>query len=84
MKNLWKLASASKINYLIVIRTLPLVSILSYSLLLLLILLDDDNRIVLQPIGDIENCQDDFVNASYIDVSQHYFEAPKIILMLFQ
>ena len=30
---------------------------------------DDDNRIVLKPIGDLSDCQRDYINASYIDVS---------------
>ena len=30
---------------------------------------DDDNRIVLQPISGHSDCQKDYINASYIDVS---------------
>ena len=30
---------------------------------------DDDNRIILKPIGDLSDCQHDYINASYIDVS---------------
>ena len=32
-------------------------------------LLDNCNRIILQPMDDIEDCQRDYVNASFIDVS---------------
>ena len=34
-----------------------------------LCLLDDDNRIVLQPLGESKDCQGDYINACYIDVS---------------
>ena len=30
---------------------------------------DDDNRILLKPIGDLSDCQRDYINASYVDVS---------------
>ena len=30
---------------------------------------DDDNRIVLKPLTDINDCQRDYINACYIDVS---------------
>ncbi len=30
---------------------------------------DDDNRIVLQPISGQEDCQSDYINACYVDVS---------------
>ena len=32
---------------------------------------DDDNRIVLQPISGREDCQSDYINACYVDVSVH-------------
>jgi hypothetical protein len=34
-----------------------------------LCLLDDDNRIVLQPLAESKDCQGDYINACYIDVS---------------
>ncbi len=30
---------------------------------------DDDNRIVLQPMSGQEDCQSDYINACYVDVS---------------
>jgi len=30
---------------------------------------DDDNRVVLRPLEGHEDCQSDYVNASYVDVS---------------
>ena len=30
---------------------------------------DDDNRIVLKPIADADDCQRDYINACYVDVS---------------
>ncbi len=30
---------------------------------------DDDNRIVLQPLSGQEDCQSDYINACYVDVS---------------
>ena len=39
------------------------------SIYLLLCVLDDDNRIVLQPLGESKDCQGDYINACYIDVS---------------
>ena len=38
------------------------------------LLTDDDNRIVLQPIGGHNSCQNDFINASYIDVGLTSYE----------
>ena len=35
----------------------------------LLLISDDDNRIVLQPIRGRSDCQNDYINACYIDVS---------------
>ena len=34
--------------------------------------LDDDNRVVLLPIGDHSDCQRPFVNASYVDVRERH------------
>ena len=31
---------------------------------------DDDNRVVLRPLEGHEDCQSDYINASYVDVSQ--------------
>lgn len=31
----------------------------------------DDNRVALKAIGSREDCQHDYINASYIDVSHH-------------
>ena len=31
---------------------------------------DDDNRIILRPLEDLVDCQRDFINASYVDVSE--------------
>ena len=33
------------------------------------LLTDDDNRVVLRPLEGHEDCQSDYVNASYVDVS---------------
>ena len=30
---------------------------------------DDDNRVVLNPLEGHEDCQSDYINASYVDVS---------------
>ena len=30
---------------------------------------DDDNRIVLKPLADVSDCQRDYINACYVDVS---------------
>ena len=30
---------------------------------------DDDNRIVLKPLADASDCQRDYINACYVDVS---------------
>ena len=30
---------------------------------------DDDNRVVLRPLEGHEDCQSDYINASYVDVS---------------
>ena len=30
---------------------------------------DDDNRIALKPIPEAEDCQKDYINACYVDVS---------------
>ena len=32
-------------------------------------LIDDDNRIILNPIPGQQDCQNDYINASYLDVS---------------
>lgn len=34
---------------------------------------DDDNRIILEPMSDIQNCQGDYINACYVDVSKSMF-----------
>ena len=36
---------------------------------------DDDNRIVLKPLPEAEDCQGDYINACYVDVSyaNNYF-----------
>ena len=33
------------------------------------LLTDDDNRVVLRPLEGHEDCQSDYINASYVDVS---------------
>ena len=33
---------------------------------------DDDNRIVLKPLTDASDCQRDYINACYVDVSSVY------------
>ena len=38
---------------------------------LCLCLLDDDNRIVLQPLAESKDCQGDYINACYMDVSTY-------------
>ena len=38
-------------------------------MLLLCVLADDDNRIALKPLTEAEDCQGDYINACYIDVS---------------
>ena len=30
---------------------------------------DDDNRIALKPLDDVSDCQRDYINACYVDVS---------------
>ena len=30
---------------------------------------DDDNRVLLEPIGDYPDCQNEYINACYVDVS---------------
>ena len=30
---------------------------------------DDDNRIALKPLADVSDCQRDYINACYVDVS---------------
>ena len=30
---------------------------------------DDNNRIVLKPLPDVSDCQRDYINACYVDVS---------------
>ena len=30
---------------------------------------DDDNRITLEPLPDTPDCQEDYINACYVDVS---------------
>ena len=32
-------------------------------------LLDDDNRVTLKPLSEYSDCQRDYINASYVDVS---------------
>ena len=33
---------------------------------------DDDNRVKLKSLSGREDCQHDYINASYVDVSVHY------------
>ena len=34
-----------------------------------ILLIDDDNRILLKPVGAIMDCESDYINTSYIHVS---------------
>ena len=38
------------------------------------LLTDDDNRVVLRPLEGHEDCQSDYINASYVDVSHLFHE----------
>ena len=40
---------------------------------LIIICADDDNRIPLQPLSESKDCQGDYINACYIDVSRSPF-----------
>ena len=31
-------------------------------------MIDDDNRIILKPLPEFEDCQGDYINACYVDV----------------
>ena len=35
----------------------------------IILTVDDDNKIPLQPIPDTPDCQEDYINACYVDVS---------------
>ena len=37
-----------------------------------IIFIDDDNRIKLKPVGGRADCQRDYINASYVNVSLSY------------
>ena len=34
---------------------------------------DDDHQVLLQPLGTHDDCQTDYINASYIDVCQYIY-----------
>ena len=41
-------------------------------LVTLIVSADDDNRIALKPLADVSDCQRDYINACYVDVSLSY------------
>ena len=45
--------------------------------------LDDDNRIALKPLGDVSDCQRDYINACYVDVSLFLHVQVACILYMF-
>ena len=43
-----------------------------HSLSVILSYTDDDNRITLRPMSGHEDCQNEYINACYIEVSKYY------------